>query len=131
MNVQIKLTSAQKNEIILNCLCNSSSFSSNIELDYSSLEYNESKQCLKNYAKRNEVICFEDVIMHMLKNGKNFVAKDVEESEEDVPFNLKSMHSNFSLIPFRFLSEMIQEQDDADTSDAILQYLILGDHIYG
>jgi hypothetical protein len=67
----------------------------------------------------------------MLKKGKTFVAKDVEEIEDSTEFTLKSMHSNFNLIPFRFLSDMIQEQDDADTADVILQYLILGDHIYG
>jgi hypothetical protein len=129
MNVQIRLTTKQKNQIIFNCLCNTSQFSSNIELDYCSLEYNKAKSNLKS--KTDSIVCYEDIIMHMLKKGKTFVAKDVEEIEDSTEFTLKSMHSNFNLIPFRFLSDMIQEQDDADTADVILQYLILGDHIYG
>ena len=68
--------------------------------------------------------------MQMLKNGNTLLAEDFN-ADETYTLTLESMYFQMNEVPANTLLEMINERDDADTSDIILQVCFIGEHTYG
>ena len=91
-------------------------------------EYKKAKKTAK--AEDGGEVCHEDILMQMLKNGNTLLAEDFN-ADETYTLTLESMYFQMSEVPANTLLEMINERDDADTSDIILQVCFIGEHTYG
>jgi len=130
---QIKLTKKESEEYFYNALCNGLSYFSGygIEVDVHDEDYNTAKKQLKE-KKPNAAICYEDVYMQILRNGKEMTFEDLEgDGDQTKKITIKDVHEKVQLTPIRHLTDMIEENDDAETADVILQTVIYGDVIFG
>lgn len=124
--MEIKLTNLEAETFFHNALCNGlgqiSGYS--ITVDYSDKDYTAARKKLKNP-------CYEDVLLQILKDGKELQFVDEEEGQDTVTILLADVYAKMPLVPFDHLTAMIEENDDADTADVILQTIIYGDIIFG
>jgi hypothetical protein len=125
--MKITLTPQESEEYFFNALCNGLSYIEGygLSIDFNATEYREAKDKLKSP-------CYEDVFMQLLRDGNNLTLVD-EEGEGDMTrsINLKDVHERVQNTPLRHLMAMIDEEDDADTADAILQTVFFSDIIFG
>ena len=128
--MKIELTKQEAEKYFYNALCNGLGYfeSYDIELKYDEQEYKKAKKTAK--AEDGGVVCYEDILMQMLKNGNTLLAED-SNADETYTLTLESMYFQMSEVPANTLLEMINERDDADTSDIILQVCFIGEHTYG
>lgn len=130
--MEIKLSPEESEEYFYNALCNGAGYVQchGISIDAESdIQYQEAKIKLKN-EKPGTVICIEDVWMEVLRMGKKLKLTD-EEGDDHRTIELKDVHDRVQKTPLYHLEAMIEEQDDADTADAILQTVFLEEIIYG
>lgn len=129
---QLILTIEEIEEYFYSALCNSLSLMGGygLELDYKPTEYNAAKAKLQS-ASPNEVICYEDVLMEILRSGGTLTLIDFEGDEEPAIITLKDVHERMSKVPMQRIMDMINEEDDAETGDVILQTIFLGEVVYG
>lgn len=106
-------------------------------LDWNEEEYENARKELENGAPRSwdafcSSICHEDIQMQMLVNGKGILFEDVEgEGEHTKTLTLELVNQNWHHITHKVLGEFESENDDANTSDLLLQYILFTDPIYG
>jgi hypothetical protein len=126
--MKIELTHEEAERFFHTALCNGLNYfeSYDIELTYNEEEYKEAKKTAK--AEDEGTVCYEDILMQMLKNGNNLIAQGYDETHV---LNLEKMYNKMNQVPVNRLLEMINENDDADTADIILQVCFIGEHIYG
>jgi hypothetical protein len=125
--MKIVLTEQESEEYFYNSLCNSLGYLEGygLSLFYDSTEYKEAKSKLNNP-------CFEDVLMQILKDGGTLHLKDIEgEGEMDSSITLQDVHERVSITPFKHLSDMMSENDDAETGDVILQTVFFRELVFG
>lgn len=131
--VNITLSNEVSEDFFYNSLCNGLSYMSGYGLELHTDE-NEYKQSKKNWQEKNpnDTCCYEDVLMQMLKDGYKLTFIDNEcEGEYTRSITLKDVHDKVKNTPIRFLYDMIQQNDDAETSDVILQTVFFDDIIFG
>ena len=126
--MKIQLRNKEAERFFHTALCNGLNYfeSYDIELIYNEEEYKEAKKTAK--AEDEGTVCYEDILMQMLKNGNNLIAQGYDET---YILNLEKMYAQMNKVPANTLLEMINEEDDADTADIILQVCFIGEHIYG
>jgi len=101
-----------------------------IQIDYSYKDYKAAKATL--VAKTKEVVCYEDVLMQIIRMGKPVYVIDMDGHEHKRTIKLKDIHERVAKTPMRHLLEYVNETGgDAITADAILQTVIYGEIIYG
>lgn len=130
--MEIKLSHTKSETYFYNALCNGLSYISgyNLELTYDENSYNDAKNRLKE--KSPDIgLCYEDVLMEILRGGGTLTLEDREENENNAIITLKEVHDRVSLTPLNHLTNMINENDDAETADCILQTVFLEDIVYG
>jgi hypothetical protein len=126
--MEIKLNAKESEEYFYNALCNGLEYINGygLEFEYDADEYKKSRK------KLPEGVCFEDVLMQMLRDGYELTLVDNEcEGEYTRSINLKDVHERVQNTPLRHLSNMINENDDAETADVILQTTFFEDIIFG
>jgi len=131
-NMELKLTPQESEEIFYNALCNGLQLIGGygLELDYDQEEYKIAKQALE--ANTKDMICFEDVLMEMLKRGEYLVMVDVEgEGEYTSTVRLTQIHQRVETVAPVHIVNYQEEQDDADDADAVLQTVFFGEVIFG
>lgn len=123
--ITLTLSPEKSEEFFHNALCNSLDYMCGygLEFDYDEDEYKASREKLTNP-------CFEDVLMQMLKDGYKLTFVDVEGEAYTSSITLKDVHERVSKTPFEYLSDMIEERDDANTGDVILQTVFFEDIIF-
>ena len=123
----MKLTKEQCEEFFYNALCNGMSTieSYGITINFIESEYKHARESLH----KNDW-CFEDVLMQILREGKCLYAKDEEGSEEERIIVLKDVWERVPNTPEWHLIDMLNENDDADTADAILQTVFYNEIIF-
>ncbi len=135
--MEIKLTEKESEEYFCNALCNGGLQSlecSGIELEINKDDYKEAKKALQD--KNNDervMICYEDVLMQILRGGKKlkFVDVEDEESEQTKEISLADVHEKVCKMPIEHLNDYIEENDDATTADVLLQTVLYGEIIFG
>ena len=129
--MKIILTPQESEEYFYNALCNGLGYIQGYGLYIvpKKSEYEQAKLSLETL-KPNESICYEDILMQILRGGGQLNLYD-EEGEEHNIITLKDVHERVSNTEFSHLVDMIEERDDAVTSDVILQTTFLGEVIYG
>jgi len=128
--MKIELTKQEAEKYFYNALCNGLGYfeSYDIELKYDKQEYKKAKETAK--AEDGGAVCYEDILMEMLKNGNTLLAEDFN-ADETYTLTLDKMYAQIDKVPANTLLEMINERDDADTADIILQVCFIGEHTYG
>ena len=129
--MKILLTPQESEQHFYDAMCNGLNELGyyDLELDYDDNEYHETKHKL-NAASPGILVCYEDVLMEMLREGKSLHIVDVNEDER-FPITLQLVHDRVQETPHRHLMDSINERGDATTADCILQTVIYGEVIYG
>jgi hypothetical protein len=129
--MEIKLTHTESELYFYNALCNGLSYISgyNLELTYDETAYNDAKNRLKE--KSPDGLCYEDVLMEILRGGGVLTLEDREGNEDSASITLQEVHNRVPLTQLNHLMNMINENDDAETADVILQTVFLQDIVYG
>jgi hypothetical protein len=131
--MQIVLTEEESREYFFSALCNGGNVfrGYGLQLDYNSQHYQTSKDhwILKH---KGESICFEDVLMQMLKDGYELKVNDIEgDGEMNRTITLKTVYERMPKVPAEDLLNMKNEQDDSSTADVILQTVFFESIIFG
>lgn len=129
---EIILTQAESETYFHNSLCNAIGTGymeqMSLELCFDQNQYETAKQNLVEQG--NTSICYEDVLMQILRDGNTLTLLD-QESDDEYKINLSDVHTKVSKTPFKHLIDIISEQDDAVTADVLLQTVFCGEVIYG
>jgi hypothetical protein len=75
-------------------------------------------------------VCHEDVLLQMLKDGHKIALYDWNDDIVNT-ISIQDVYDRMPLVDARHLLDMVNERDDADTADAILQTVFLGEVVYG
>ena len=131
--MEIKLTSEESEMYFHNALCNGLQelYHYNLDLEYSNDEYKEAKKHLISNSGNEASVCYEDVLLEMLRMGFIITLVDIDNNEDPRSITLEDVHYRVSLTPTRHLMNMINQEDDAVTADVILQTVFLENIIYG
>ena len=101
------------------------------ELRFEDADYEKAKNTLKKKTPY-ETICYEDVLMQILREGGEVVLIDHEyDGEYTSRIKLEDVHERVSLTPIRHLTDAINERDDAETADCIIQSVFYKEVIFG
>lgn len=129
--MKIVLTPQESEQMFHDALCNGLDYmyGYGLELLYDERSYIKAKNAIKK-ERPDEVVCYEEVFMQILKLGGKLDLYD-EESEEHNIISLEDVHERVALTPIGHLTDMIEGRDDADTADVIIQTVFLGEVIFG
>lgn len=130
MEISVKLTADESKEFFYNALCNGMHQMKYYDLIWvvDANQYNAARELIVP----NEFgVCREDVIMKMLEMGYTILLKDLNEDGYDATIGMEDVINNVQLTPSRHLMDMINQNDDADTADAIIQSVFYKDIIFG
>jgi hypothetical protein len=127
----INLTPQEAENHFYDAMCNGLGELSyyDLDLDFDKDQYNAAKNRLEK-SKPNEAMCFEDVLMEMLRNGDKLWIVDMNDDEHH-PITLELIHERVQNTPIRHLMDAINENGDATTADCIIQTVVYGEVIYG
>lgn len=132
--MEIKLTPQESEEYFYNALCNGLGYTTSgygLSLDCSDEEFEDAKTKLGRESP-GKFICFEDVLLEMLRMGYTLTMVDEEgEGDNNSTITLKDVHDRVSNAPARHILDMINENDDGDTADVIIQQVFFNDIIFG
>jgi hypothetical protein len=128
--MEIKLSKEESEEYFYNALCNGLGYISGygLELDNDS-EYINAQKRLNDKGVKG--ICYEDVLMEVLRGGDQLILVDYDGDEERFSITLDDVHNKVQKVPVSHLLDMVEERDDAVTADVILQTVFLGEVIFG
>jgi hypothetical protein len=133
----ISLTADLSEEIFYNALCNSLGYMCSgydLSIGYHKQDYKNAKAKLSSDSSEFQAICYEDILMQILRDGNTLtIEEDCSELEDSEIFaiTLADVHARVQNAPSRHILDMINEHDDAVTGDAILQTVFLGEIVYG
>lgn len=131
--MKIEFTKEEAEGLYFDALCNGLSTlgMSGIELQCDDAAYKEAATKLKS-EKPTEAICFEDVLMRILKDGGKLKFVDLENGGEYTKeISLEDVYTNLPLTPTNHLLAMVNEEGDAITADVILQTVLYKEIIFG
>ena len=129
--MNINLTHEESENYFYNAICNGLGELTyyDLELDYSDSEYKTAKQQLSD-KQPNQQVCWEDVLMEMLRSGNTLWVVDSNDDERH-PITLDLIHERVQTTQTNHLMNMINEHDDAITADVIIQTVVYGEIVYG
>ena len=133
--MKIILNPAESEEYFHNALCNGLGYICSggygLSFEYDDDDYREARKNISKTADQNNSVCYEEVLMQILRDGKTLSLIDEEGGEDKWTITLDDVHKKVSEAPTRHLLDMINENDDAVTADVILQSVFMGDVIFG
>ena len=130
--MKIILSPEESEKYFYNALCNGLDYvcsGYNLLFHVNPKAYNQAKSILWNSSNK-ETICYEDILMQVLKDGNKLTLID-EESEESWFITLDDVHKKVSEAPADHLMDMVNGNDDAVTADVILQSVFIGEVMFG
>jgi hypothetical protein len=126
--MEIKLTPQESEDFFLNALCNGLSCFDGygLELTYNQDAYNKAKKSLR------QGVAWEYILMEILRQGDALTIIDHEgDGEYTRDITLADVHTHVPTAPMSRLLDMYNEDDDAETADAILQWVAYQEIIFG
>lgn len=133
--MKIELTNQESEKIFHTALCNAigTGYTQGygLELTFDRSQYKTSLEHLQSANSQTEV-CYEDVLMQILRDGGTLYMKDLEgDGDMDKSITLNEVHDRVKRTPLEFLTNIIEEQDDATDADCVLQTVFYEDIIFG
>ena len=128
--MKILLDNQESLDIFHSALCNGLSYFSGYgcEITYKKSDYKRAKEKLIV----TSTPCYEDVLVQILKDGGLLTLKDIEgDGLMTTSIKIEDVYDRVAKTPIKFLLQMIEEQDDAETADVILQTVFFEDIIFG
>lgn len=125
--ITILLTPEKSLEYFFRSLCNSLKYLTTygFQVDFNVEEYKKSKEKLDSPT-------YEEVFIQMLKDGYGITVNDIEEDGRHTQtIYLKDVVEKVQKTPFRYLSSMINKDDDGETGDVIIQTIFFGEKLFG
>lgn len=128
MNIQ--LTPQESEQHFHNALCNGIGMIEGygLRIRYNKSAYQTAKTTLQT---SNQDVCYEDILMEILRTGGKLILIDEEGDEGQVSITLSDVHERVSQTPTPHLLNAITENDDAETADVIIQTVFLNEVVYG
>jgi hypothetical protein len=130
--MQIKLENHESEQMFHSALCNGLGYMGGygLEVEFKKEDYDSAGRNLRDAA--TAAVCYEDVLMQILREGGELTMVDVEcDGEYTRSISLADVHDRVQQAPVRFLMDMIKEQDDAETADVILQTVFFEEIVFG
>jgi hypothetical protein len=131
--MQIKLENHESEQMFHSALCNGLGYMGGygLEFEFKKEDYDSAGRNLREAAP-DTAVCYEDVLMQILREGGELTMVDVEcDGEYTRSISLADVHDRVQQAPARFLMDMIKEQDDAETADVILQTVFFEEIVFG
>jgi hypothetical protein len=131
--MEIKLTKTEAEGFFFNALCNGLSHIGvyGLALEALEVDYKAARERLKE-KDPNGSVCFEDVLMEILRHGGELTMKDLEcDGEYTRSITLNEVYDRISQTPAKYLVDMLNENDDAETADVILQTVFYQEIVFG
>jgi hypothetical protein len=131
--MKIILEPTEAEEIFYSSLCNIGNYFNGYGLDlrYDRSQYKDSKEHLQRVGTL-ETICYEDVLMQILRDGGKLECVDMEgEGDMTSSISMKEVHERISKVPVRNLLNIHTQQDDVIDADAVLQTVFFEEIIFG
>ena len=132
--MKIVFTPTEAENLFYDALCNALNYVESgydLELVYSDTDYNTAKSNLKAQNGDNIGICYEDILMQILRDGNRLELKDNDAECYTRSITLDDVHEKVSLTPIEHLLDAINENGDASTGDCIIQSVFFGEVIFG
>lgn len=135
--ITLNIPKDKAEEFFHDALCNGSQIRYyGVGLTYKEADYKKAKADLKKIKGKRPFdndgeICCEEVWLQILRNGGKLTLKDEEGTIGNRSITLKHVHERMSLVPFRHMNDMINENSDGNTADVILQTIFYKDVIFG
>ena len=130
--MKIILEKQEAESMFYNSLCNGLNELSyyGLQLSFFDADYANAAKKLKETA--TDTVCYEDVLMQILRDGKKLSVIDNENGGDySVSIDLNDVHERVALTPIRHLMDAINEDDDAITADCILQSVFFKEVVFG
>jgi len=130
--MKILLEKEEAEEMFYNALCNGLNELSyyGLQLSFFDADYDAAAKKLKE--KATSTVCYEDVLMQILRDGKRLSIIDHENGGDySGSIDLNDVHERVALTPIRHLMDAITENDDACTADCILQSVFFMEVVFG
>lgn len=128
--MKVILTEEEKYEVLEDILCNGLFVigGSGLELQYNEDEYLISRGKMAD----PKSVCFEDILIQMLKDGYKLKIVDIEgEGEYTKEFDLEYFMKEVEATDPIILTNILNENSDAYDSFNALQYVLYNDLIFG
>ena len=138
--MEIKLSTQESEEIFYDALCNAVGNGYmqgyGLELQCDRSQYKDSRDHLIRMADEAElmtnVVCYEDVLLQILKDGGELTMTDHEgDGEYTRSIKLADVHERVQKTPIENLTNIINQNDDATDADCVLQTVFFEDIIFG
>ena len=132
--MEILLTHEESESFFYDSLCNSLGYIESgydLELTYKEEDFNSAKSHLKAQLGADVSVCYEDILMQILRDGNGLTLTDHGYGDYTSTITIKDVHEKVSKSPFNHLLDMVNERGDACTGDVILQIVFFNDVIFG
>jgi hypothetical protein len=130
--MKIILEQQEAENLFYDAMCNALGYMTSgydLELDFDEDEYRSAHKQL-NVKNPDESVCFEDILMEILRSGGKLTLVD-NNDDENHDITLKDVHERVANTPHRHLMDAINENGDACTADCILQTVWYNEVVYG
>ena len=77
------------------------------------------------------VICYEDILMQILRDGNTLTIVDEEGGDDEYPITLIDVYERMPNVPIHNIENIIRCHDDAYDADAIIQTVFFQDIMFG
>lgn len=131
--MKIILEPQESEEMFHIALCNGLNYISGygLILEEDEQDYQAAKQSLKS-KNPNQEICYEDILLEILRLGKSLTLVDKEGNGADnSTISLSHVHERMNNIPLINLAHIIENQDDSVDADIVLQTVFFNEVIFG
>ena len=131
--MKIYLEKEECEGVFYDALCNGLSYITGygLKLLFNDEQYDKAKQTLKTVTPAEGIVCYEDVLMEVLRQGGSLTLRDLEGAEPDATITLDEVHNRMPLVPASTLVTILEESGDACDADVVLQTIFLEEVIYG
>ena len=128
--MKITFTNEEAQQHFHSAMCNGLGYIAgyDLELKFNRETYSETSAKMSGVTQFG--VCHEDVLLQMLKDGHTISLYDWNDDVVNT-ISIQDVYDRMPLVSVRHLLDMIEERDDADTADAILQTVFLGEVVYG
>ena len=130
--MKILLEKSEAEEMFYSSLCNGLGELRyyGLKLSFFDQDYDAASKKLKKTSPNS--VCYEDVLMQILRDGKKLSVIDLEnDGDYSVSIDLNDVHERVALTPLRHLMDAINENGDAVTADCILQSVFFKEVVFG